>query len=908
MERSPSTTAPRRDKVWFSMALIAVLAVFFTSGACGLIYQVVWTRKLVLLFGVTAPAVSAVLSIFFLGLGVGSLLGGQLADRTRHPLRLYGVFEIIIGVWAALFVLTLPAFEPVVPAILRLFDFSRTTGVLLRALMSLLLLFVPVTLMGTTLPLLSRFVTHTDASLGRRIGALYAANTAGAVLGCFLTGFLLIAVLGYTGAAFVGVTLNVLVGVAAILVSLRFEPIADVAAPLVREQQAAPGTGETPSGLGWLLVVTAVCGFSGLALEVIWTRLLAIVFLGTTYAYTTMLTAFLCGISAGGVCAALIADRIRKRQAAVGVVLLGIALCAVIMLSWTASLPERFIEMQRSAGADWSAAVRGIFMLSFLTLFPMTFLFGLAFPLILRAYSAADAHLGSRVGRVYGANTFGGVCGAIAGGFVLLPLLGAHQGIIVLALLLFITGLITLWRCRITPASHKALATPVFMALFVLAWFMTPSDVSQALNVGYVPDDHRVLFYREGVEGTVAVTEPITAVAGEDRVLWINRVQATTSIERGVKMNRLQGALPLLFECDYPEVLFMCFGSGITCGALALYDFDVIDAVEISPEVLEAAPLFEKDNLGVLDNPKVRFHVDDGRNYLLRTDKRYDVITFEPMPLALAGVSTFYTQEYYRLCLSRLKPGGIVSQWAPLHSNDPEVVRALANTFISVFPEYCAFFVNADLFLLGSDQPLRMDFARARERIASPALRHALEDAGLGDVVEIMSCFLMDKAALDAYAHGAPIMRDDRPWAEFIMPTLVYARRVPEAIETIKPYATNPISVVVPESLTAVERAALERRHRSRLQDLNALQIFYGGAMLDSGAARAFVAALEIDPENRNALYYLKEIVSMQSERFQRWGEYGRILELTEMALPFLPDDPGIRALHDIALREHEEH
>lgn len=902
MQAPFSADARVRKPLRFGIAVTGVLIAFFASGACGLLYQVVWTRKLALLFGTTAYAVSTVLSIFFLGLGLGSLLGGRLADRSRCPLRLYGIFEIIIGLWAAMFILALPALEPLVPAVLRVFDFSRPTGVLLRALLTLALLCVPVTLMGTTLPLLSRFVARTDASLGRRIGALYAANTAGAVLGCFVTGFLLLAAFGYTGAAFVGVTLNILVGIGAILVSLRFEPIPAASPPVHEAPVTAPGDA-APGAVPWLLVVTAICGFSGLALEVIWTRLLAIVFLGTTYAYTTMLTAFLCGIAAGGCCAALFADRIRRRQGVIGVVLFLIGLSAMLMLGWTAALPERFIEIQRGAGTNWPATIRGIFLLSFMTLFPMTFFFGLAFPLIVRACSTAGAHVGRSVGGIYGANTFGGVCGAIAGGFILLPWLGAHRGIVALSLLLVLTGLTTLWRCRLTPGILKAALTALFVAGYGIAWSMAPADVSQALNIGYVPADHRVLFYREGVEGTVAVSEPDTAVAGEDRVLWINRVQATTSIERGVKMNRLQGVLPLLFERDYPDVLFMCFGSGITCGTLALYDFDTIDAVEISPEVLEAAPLFDRDNLGVLHNPKVSFHVDDGRNYLLRTDRYYDVITFEPMPLALAGVSTFYTREYYQLCLNRLKPGGMVSQWVPLHSNDPEIVRALVHTFITVFPEYCAFFVNADLFLLGSDQPLRMHYERASERLAMPALRDALAQSGLGDVVEVMSCFLMDKDALDAYAQNAGIMLDNRPWAEFIMPRLVYARRVPEAIETLKPHVTSPLAGILEESISASGRDALERRYRSRLQDFDALQLFYGGVMLDFSAANAFIASLEIDPDNRNAQYYLKEIVTMQSARFMRWGEYDSVLELVEKALGVMPDDEDLHALRERAVR-----
>ena len=915
MNTPAHTEADTGARRHFFVALACVLLFFFASGSCGLIYQVIWTRKLALLFGATAYAVSTALSIFFIGLGLGSLLGGRLSDRTRYPLRCYGLFEIIIGVWACVFIVLLPVLEPAVPALLRMFDFSRTTGIVLRALLTFVLLCVPVTLMGTTLPLLARFVAGSDRTLGRRIGALYAANTFGAVLGCFVAGFVLIAALGYTRATLVAFALNLFAGLGALVASWIYEPVGEGAADAtdrevhpgaVTPPDAAPpvasDTADASPSLNYLLLVTtAVCGFSGLALEVVWTRLLAIVFLGTTYAYTTMLASFLCGISAGGACAALAADRFRKRPGIVGAVLMLLAVSVIGMTIWTATLPERFIEMSRAVRGDWAAVSRGTFLLSFLTLFPMTFLFGFAFPLILRAYRAADKRTGISVGRVYGANTFGGVCGAIAGGFILLPWLGSHGAILTVSLLLLCTGLALLWRCGVTTTRTKLATSLVLLALYGAAWHAAPDDVSQALNVGYVPPDHRVLFYREGVEGTVVVSEPETAVAGEDRVLWINRVQATTSIERGVKMNRLQGVLPLLFERDYPDVLFMCFGSGITCGTLALYDFDVIDAVEISPEVLEAAPLFDRDNLGVLDNPKVRLHIDDGRNYLLRTDKHYDVITFEPMPLALAGVSTFYTQEYYELCLNRLKPGGIVSQWIPLHSNAPDIVRDLTRTFISVFPEYCAFFVNADLFLIGSAAPLRMDYARAKERLATPELHAALADAWLGDVIEVMSCYLLDKAGLDAFAQGGRIMSDDRPWAEFIAPRLVYARQVPEALQALLPHMTPPVAAVVPDSISAEARAQLEQRYQSRRQDMVALQAYYSGIMLDDSVAEGFLSSLAIDPHNLNAQYYLKEIVTAQADRLLRWEEAEKAISLLDRALAFMPNDPKLLRLRNTA-------
>lgn len=892
---------------WRMLALFtAVLGLFFASGACGLIYQVVWTRKLVLLFGATAHAVSTVLFIFFLGLGVGSFWGGRLADRSPRPLFLYGLFEIIIGLWAVAFILAVGWGEGLVAQVLRVSGLSRGAGIALRMLMATVLLFVPVALMGTTLPLLARFVSRDTGVRGRRIGALYAVNTFGAVAGCFAAGFLLLPQFGYTRTTLLGAAINAGAGLIAVLLSRLLERQRGVTcdeSQTVPCAEAAKDMADTPpmphTAMAVLIGAYAVLGFCGLALEVIWTRLLVMVFLGTTYAYTTMLTTLLCGIALGSAAGSLWADRIRAHSATVfGILLVLAASACVTTLGAIAGLPPKMLELHQQFANDWPGIIRGLFYYSFLTLFLPTFLFGMSFPLAVKTVAGAKDRLGRNIGLLYGANTFGGVAGALAGGFLVLPLFGAHNGILLLSFLLALAGAAAILAGPKAPVHKKTLLLALLGAL-VFASYMVfgRNDVSRALNAGYIPKDHHVIFYREGVEGTVAVSEPESEPGGTNRVLWINRVQATASIERGVRMNRFQAALPLLFERDPREVLFMCLGSGITCGALAQAGFDRIDAVEIAPEVLEAVRYFAADNLGVLDHPGVRFIVDDGRNFLLTTTNTYDLISFEPMPLALAGVSTFYTQEYYRLCLRRLRPGGLVSQWVPLHSMAPDVVRSLVRTFTAVFPEYCAWFVNADLFLIGSDQPLKIDFARAAQRLNTPGLREALAAVDYHDPYSVIASFLMDKQGMDAFTGDGDIMADDRPWAEFIAPKLVYARTVHQSIAEFLPHVASPAAHLVPDSITLEERAALERRFQSRMEDMRGVQAFYGGLTFDNTAAEAFKRALDIDPLNHNARHYLRIIFETQIPQWIRWQDYERAQAAIADAMQYLPDDPMVFCL-----------
>ncbi|MCX5769981.1 MAG: fused MFS/spermidine synthase [Candidatus Hydrogenedentes bacterium] len=893
MERSKSEARNRLG------VLGAILAFFFVSGASGLLYQVVWTRKLVLLFGTTSFAVSTVLSIFFVGLGAGSLLGGRLADnpRGRSPLFFYGLFEVLIGAWALLFIFGIDGTEAAVVGLLRGVAASRGASIALRGLLSGGFLLAPVVLMGATLPLLAKFVTAGSASSqnrrGRLIGALYSVNTFGAVAGCAVTGFFILPELGYTRTTLAGAAGNGAIGLLAMLMSLRRRAAA-TAEQSPQAELGQPG-GDVPDLAAFVVIgVFALSGFCALALEVLWTRLLAIIFLGTTYAFTTMLTTLLCGIALGSGFSAAVAVKRRHPVSVLGLIEIVFGLSCILMLPMFADLPRRLEEMRLNSGYDWAGMTRATFLLSFMVIFVPTFLSGMTFPVVVKTLAGRQVRLGRDVGLLYSANTFGGVVGAIAGGYLIIPLLGVHAGVITLGLILVAAGLVLVGVCPTRGRWDKIAIGCTTAAMMGVALWRAPADVSLALNDAYIPKNHQVVYYREGVEGTIAVSEPKEA-PGRDRILWINAVQATAAIEKGVKMNRFEGVLPLLFDRDPTEVLFMCFGSGITAGTLGLYPFDRIDAVEIARDVYGAAPLFAADNFNVIANPRVNKIVDDGRNFLLTTANRYDVITFEPMPLALAGVSTFYTREYYKLCLGHLKPGGLVSQWIPLHSLNADVVRSLMATFIDVFPEYNAWFVNADLFMVGSNQPLQIDYARANKRLADPTISAALEQVGFIDLAEVFSSYFMGKKNIEEFAKGAPIMTDDRPWAEFIAPKLVYERTVDQSLAVLTPLLESQSTILRLDSLPEAEAAAfvngVDRRYAARKNTLKGLALYYGGGF-GSAPEADFKAALDVDPNDQSARYYLKEITTARVTTYLGWDEQEKAIKALAEAIKYIPEDP----------------
>jgi len=899
------------------VALLAlVLAFFLVSGACALLYEVVWTRKLVLLFGTTAYAVSTVLAVYFAGMGIGSFLGGRLADRTNRPLLWYAIFQIAIGIYALLFLLLLRAGESLLVTLVSALSVSRGVGVGLRGGLSFFLLILPVSLMGATLPLLSRVVASEQKVLGLRIGSLYTVNTFGAVLGCFLTGFLLLPRLGFSGTTLIGAATSLAVGFGALILARAAAGTPSGRRPVRVDDPVALPAARSPYSERMAVLVTvafAVSGFCALALEVLWFRTLTIVFLGTTYAFTTMLTTFLCGIALGSMYASKTVDRRRHLVSLFGTVESLIGVSCILMLTVYTWLPPILDFFKKNYNYQWGNLIAAKFALAFAVLFVPTFLFGMTFPIVVKIVAGGRPELGWKVGRLYGANTFGGVAGSLVAGFVLIGWLGTHRGIELVASFIFVLGVILILVCPTRRLIGRGVLAVVVTLLLALSLQTRPADMARALNMSFLPENESMILYREGVEGTVVISEPVGSASGSDRTLWINASPACASVHKGVKLDRMEGILPMLFDRHPKTVLYICYGTGVTAGTLSQFDVERIDAVEISPDVVENSHFFAVDNLDVANDPRLNVTVDDGRNYLLKTNNRYDIITFSPMPLALSGVSTFYTREYYRLCLDHLKPGGIVSQWIPLHSLNPDIVRSLVRTFYESFPECCMWFINADVFMIGSDLPLQVDYSLLKQRIAPQAVQQELARVELGDIEELLVCFFMSKDKVDEYSRGASIMTDDRPWAEFAAPKEVYASTVDVSLGEMMSFYENPRAILAFRDMTdaSVRQAKerLDRRYRAHVKDLEGEIAYYGsGAAMGDPAAR-FKEALVIDPNDLTAPFYIKEIALAQAGYYLRGGRVAKAVNVLTEAIKCAPNQAVLYAeLGDIYYRQLEQY
>jgi spermidine synthase len=453
--------------------LVALMVLFFLSGASGLIYQTLWLRLLALVFGVTLYAASAVLASFMAGLALGSLLAGRLSDRVRSPLRAFGLVELGVGVAALATPLALDVAERAYVAIYPHLPQSFAALTATRFALAFAVLLLPTTLMGATLPLVLKSSLLRRSGLGAQVGLLYGTNTAGAILGTVLAGFVLIGGVGITAAFRLAVANNLLIGLVALLLAARMRG-ADERPVEASVAAIAPATALPARTRRLILLVFALSGFASLALEIVWFRVFALFIQVTTYAFTTMLATVLLGIAVGSWLATPLLRWRRDSLLLLAACELAIGLAALLSFSLLAESYRLFNWIEGVLGRGVPVTL----LAAFLAIFPTTLLLGVAFPLGLRLWAAgedAEAQSGERIGLFYALNLGGAILGALVAGFLLLPRLGSRGSLIALAAVGLGSGLLLLGQCP-PVARRRALALGLAALLAFVAIAPTVPD------------------------------------------------------------------------------------------------------------------------------------------------------------------------------------------------------------------------------------------------------------------------------------------------------------------------------------------------------------------------------------------------------------------------------------------------
>ncbi len=776
------TAALRRER-----AARALLPLFFVSGATGLVYQTLWARRLHLLFGTSTLAVTTVLAVFMGGLAVGGLWMARRADTTARPLAIYGWLEVGIGLFALAFQTLLDGVMPVWVGVGRAFDPSPLGLALVQFAVVGALLIVPTAMMGATLPLLARFATDRLGAAGDRVGTLYGVNTLGAVFGTWLAGFVLLPALGWQHTHLGAAGANLLLGAAALALARWARGTEWV--PVLAD--AAPGGG----GEGRIALVLFLSGFAALVYEVAWTRVIGLVVGGSAYAFSIMLLAFLIGLAGGGLVGGRLADAVLARRGHEAVVaLLAGAQVVVGLLAWATlflfpELPFLYVrlfdawEAEVVPAAMWPVA----FVVAGLVMIPPTVVMGASFPIAVRIVVRDPDALGGPVGRLYGANTLGSLLGAFAAGFVFVPLVGL-RGAVVAGVLVNAAAAVTLaWRLptlRVAApiglaAGGLALAAnvvqapwdPMMMTSGLYKYASSFDDHSREGIRRFTKGTYELVSYEEGLGSVVTVVRN-----RETGNLWLaNNGKVDASSVQDMPTQVLLAALPLLFVEAPRDVLVIGLASGATAGAAAMVPaVERLDVVEIEPAVARAARLFGPYNRRVLDDPRTRLHLADGRQVLqVAPPASWDVVISEPPNPWITGVSNLFTREFFEIGRARVRPGGVWSQWVQTYALDPRDLRSLLATFASVWP-HVALYVSPtrnDLVLLGSERPLPAGPpASERPWRAWPELARALSEVRVPDAAALTALSAMDDAAVRGFAGDAPLNTDDNMRVEYSAP------------------------------------------------------------------------------------------------------------------------------------------
>jgi len=848
------------------MLRIAIFALFLGSGMTGLIYQVVWTKLLTLVFGVTMLAVSTVLTSFFGGLALGSWLGGRWIDKYKNGFKWYGSAEMLIGVYALLFSFLLDANNYAYILFARNSEMGFGALTLLKFALATALLIIPTTLMGATLPILSKTLAHSQRRFAKDIGGLYAVNTVGAVIGAVITAFVLIPSAGMTTILYATGVLNIAIGAAAYSIS-RHHKEEEFDEPEVAVPAYSANPGEEPLGRGFsalLLWGFGLSGFTGLAYELIWTRVLGFMLTGTVYAFAVVLAVFLTGIAAGSLVFSRFIDRVRSSSAVILILaavemLIGISSIALITLY--DKIPGFEFYSRIDTTPVWSEFVYLNFFTAFITLIIPTFLFGATFPLVCKIYSRRIERVGSKIGNVYSVNTVGGIVGSFAGGFLLIPFVGMQNTIVLMGLVNIAIGaaFIVFNPYRRSTGSYAMLGAGA--AATVLLLVTLPANMPLSLHKSFLQYGEQIIFYKEGPTATVMIAEkPGASLSASNKRLWVNGNRATAAYYEGLQINRFQGVLPMVLHPDPKDVLVICFGSGTTFGTLSQFPVRMVDNVEIARTVTHGAPYFKKENMDVLHNPKSRINIDDGRSFLAATSRKFDVITEEPMHPALAGVVNLYTKEYYELAKAHLKPGGIMSQWIPLYNVSVEDMKILVKTFQSVFPHTTIWIANTDIFMIGSPERTSVDYGRVLRKLAMPNVHALLKDIDLEDPIEYLNTFLMNEDMVRAYTEGAEVMSDDMPSVEFTSPKSLHVNTISPNIAEFLKYR-EPVSQYLVD-VPAGDIPALEERLKQKYI-AGRYNLIGRAYFADNNIPKAldyFRASMKVDPTDRNSIHYLKNI------------------------------------------------
>ena len=802
--------------------LPALLLLFVGSGCAALIYEVVWFQLLQLVIGSSAMSMGVLLGTFMGGMCLGSYLLPRVVRRGNHPLRVYAYLELGIGAFGLSILFGMPLLNGVYAAIS---GGSGVSGLVLRAVAAAICLLPPTLLMGATLPAISRWVESTPEGVSW-LGFFYGGNIGGGVIGSLVAGFYLLRVFDLGVATYVAVALNITVAVLALTLA-GMTPVVETLASDRDVQPPAPVAG------AWAIYVAiALSGMTALSSEVIWTRLLSLLFGGTVYTFSLILAVFLFGLGIGSSLGSALGRASARPRVVFG--WFQMLLCAAIAWSaymLTQSMP--YWPINPSITTDpWFNFQLDVVRCMWVVL-PGAILWGASFPLALASLASRGQDPARLVGSVYAANTIGAIVGSLCASLLLVVWLGSQHAQQVLILLSALSGLLVLSTGGSDAPAAGRTQIAATMTIIVaagcaglLSRTVHPLPGIFAAYGRYTATrlgQADVIYMGEGWNATVAVSRLPGGILNYHNA---GKVQASSE-PQDMRLQRMLGHLTTLIPTQAKKVLVIGCGAGVTAGAVsidpAVEDQTIAEIEPLVPKVV--AKYFGEHNFHVVENPKVHVRIDDARHFLLTTNETFDAITSDPLDPWVKGAAMLYTREFFELAKRHLNPGGAVTLFVQLYESNTEAVKSEIATFMEAFPNGVVWGntnngAGYDLVLLGQveDTKINVDAIQAKlERPEYAPMKQSLRDIGMNSAVDLFSTFAGRAADLKPWLADASINRDRNLRLQFLAGMglnlyqsdviysgmLAYAHRFPDEL-----------FVASPETISALRAGILREQGR----------------------------------------------------------------------------------------------
>lgn len=871
-----------------------ILFAFALSNMSALIYQISWTKSLSYVFGTSVYAVGTVLACFMAGLALGSSVFGRKADKSPNPVRLFAYVEIALGVFA-IFLIPVFAFLPQPYAFLhKAFEGNSILNFMLFAL-SFQVLIIPTSLIGGTFPIMNRIYARQIKTIGEDVGVVYSVDTIFAAIGALSAGFVLLPIIGISRTVAFAAIINILAGLYLYKKSCEIDRIATVRVENGNMNENRNRMNKDIDRTDRIVFLSFfLSGFAALAIEVVWIRFLSLTLGTSIYAISIITASFLVGLSLGSFLISKYTDRIKHPLTTFAFVELGIALSGILVLLLLDKLDAPYLMLYH-AFASYHPFIASLFIVIFLILLVPTTLMGTTMPMVSKIVSNKFEFIGTNIGAVYTVNTFGAIFGTTFASFLFIPAIGILKtGAISATISIFIALLLfaiseRVWKSKFYSLAGISIVLSIYLAsstinpLFAGAYYHGTQlkDIESWKNL---KSKTELVHYEEGLYGMVSVVRKDKYTA-----LRIDGKSESSNVPIELVSEHQLAYIPMFASQNPKEVMLIGLGGGFTLGAITNFDeIESIDLVEINPHVVETAEeYFSEYNNHALDDPRVNTVIDDGRNHLAASSKKYDVIISQPSNIWLSGEGGLFTKEMYEIAKAHLKDGGIFGQWMPLYEQDTDDFRVFLSTFNSVFPYTNLWIVGYDAILVGSTQPIAYDYGSIRSHLATNK-KISSDFEMMSDVLvtngtyrllyQMIVPYKMSGSDVKEFS-GSVINTDDHPILEFSTArNTVYQKNVKKPFEAVNGFLQNKYNLVLSPSFTNLTARNNERINLSFID----LEITLDDSWKEG------IARINVD-HRRNAVY-MEVVYTKGSSKF------------SILAFP-LPDQPLTSGMKESIVR-----